>query len=229
MTEQERLIQRFLDDELAPEERVAFLQAIDADSSLRRRWLNLELVVAEAAQLPRLAPSARFLAQVQAKLAPASVSLWDRLRAAITVPRTLEWNLAGAMAAACVALVAVVGLMRLGPERIVEVPVLGIGSQSQTVSLTSEPEAKVFVRLVLLQPGARSVSVAGDFNGWNPSQTTMDRSDGGVWTTTIELKPGRYQYMFVIDGKKWIADPLAREDAGDGFGSNNAVLDVTTL
>lgn len=227
MREQDLLIQRFLDDDLTPEERVAFLQAVDADPSLRRRWLNLELISAEAAQLPRLAPSARFLAQVQAKLAPTSISPWDRLRAAITMPRTLEWNLVGAMAAACVAIVAVVGLMRFTPERIVEAP--DTTRPAQTASLEAGQVTKVYVRLVLLQPGAHSVSVAGDFNGWNPSKTTMDRSDGGVWTTTIQLKPGRYQYMFVIDGKQWIADPLAKEDAGDGFGSNNAVLDVTTL
>ena len=227
MREQDLLIQRFLDDDLAPEERVAFLQAVDADSALRRQWLNLELVVAEAAQLPRLAPSARFLSQVQAKVAPASISLWDRLRAAITAPRSLEWNLAGAMAAACVAVVAVVGLMRFAPERIVEVPVPVAGSQAQTASLAPGQETKVFVRLVLLQPGARSVSVAGDFNGWNPGQTQLERSEGGMWTATIALKPGRYQYMFVIDGKQWIADPLAAEGEGDGFGSQNAVLDVS--
>ncbi|MBI5672411.1 MAG: glycoside hydrolase family 13, partial [Nitrospirae bacterium] len=52
------------------------------------------------------------------------------------------------------------------------------------------------------------------------------RSDGGVWTATIPLKPGRYQYMFVIDGKQWIADPLAPEETTDGFGAQNAVLDV---
>lgn len=226
MFEQDLLIQRFLDDDLAPEERVAFLQAVDADPSLRRRWLNLELVVAEAAQLPRLAPAARFLAQVQAKLAPASISRWDRLRAAVMVPRTLEWNLAGAMVVACVALVAVVGLLRFVPERIVEVPAPVVGSQAQTASLPPGQETKVFVRLVLLQPGARSVSVAGDFNGWNPAQTPMERSDGGMWTATLPLKPGRYQYMFVIDGKQWIADPLAADGTGDGFGSQNAVLDV---
>ncbi|OQW63105.1 MAG: hypothetical protein BVN29_17815 [Nitrospira sp. ST-bin5] len=88
-------------------------------------------------------------------------------------------------------------------------------------------EFKVFVRLVLLQPGAQSVSVAGDFNGWNPEQTKLERSEGGMWTATIPLKPGRYQYMFVIDGKQWIADPLADEASGDGFGSENAVLDVS--
>ena len=227
MQEQELLIQRFLDDDLTPEERVTFLQAMDADSSLRRRWLNLELVVIQAAQLPRVAPSARFLAQVQAKLAPESISLWDRLRAAVTLPRTLEWNLVGAMAAACVAVVAVVGLLRIGPERIVEVPVPVVGGQAQQASFAPGQESTVFVRLVLLQPGAKSVSVAGDFNGWNPGQTQLERSEGGLWTATIPLKPGRYQYMFVIDGKQWIADPLAAEGAGDGFGAQNAVLDVS--
>ena len=226
MREQDLLIQRFLDDDLTPEERVAFLQVVDTDPSLRRRWLNLELVVAEAAQLPRLAPSARFLAQVQGKLALAPTSLWDRLRAMVTVPRTLEWNFAGAMAAASVVLVAVVGLLQFAPERIVEVPVPVAGNQAQTASFATGQESKVYVRLVLLQPDARSVSVAGDFNDWNPGQTKLERSEGGMWTATIALKPGRYQYMFVIDGKQWVADPLAEEGAGDGFGAKNAVLDV---
>ena len=38
MQEQELLIQRFLDGDLTPEERVTFLRTVDADSSLRRRW-----------------------------------------------------------------------------------------------------------------------------------------------------------------------------------------------
>jgi len=226
MREQDLLIQRFLDDDLSPEERVTFLQSVDADPSLRRRWLNLELVVAEAAQLPRLAPSARFRAQVQGKLALAPTSLWDRLRASVMVPRTLEWNFAGAMAAASVVLVAVAGLLQFAPERIVEVPVPIAGGQAQTASFAPGQESKVYVRLVLLQPDARSVSVAGDFNDWNPGQTKLERSEGGMWTATIALKPGRYQYMFVIDGKQWVADPLAEEGTGDGFGSQNAVLDV---
>ncbi len=51
MTEPELLIQRFLDHDLTPEERVVFLQTVDADSALRRRWLNLEMVIAEAEDL----------------------------------------------------------------------------------------------------------------------------------------------------------------------------------
>lgn len=49
----------------------------------------------------------------------------------------------------------------------------------------------------------------------------------GMWTATNLLKPGRYQYMFGIDAKQWIADFLAGEASGDGFGSENAERDVS--
>lgn len=225
MNEQELLIQRFLDDDLMPEERVAFLQAVDLNPMLRRRWLNLEMVVAEAVRLPRLTPSLKFFNELKAKVAPPDPSWWERVWGVVTTPRTLEWNLAGGMAVVCAVLVAVAGLLRVMPERVVEVPVATVPSQTIAAGIHQEAP-QVFVRLVLLQPGARSVSVAGDFNGWNPANTPLERSDGGMWTATIPLKPGRYQYMFVIDGKQWIADPLATEEATDGFGSQNAVLDV---
>jgi hypothetical protein len=225
MHEPEILIQRFLDQDLTPEERVAFLQAVDADSALRRRWLNVEMVVAEAARLPRLTPSPRFLNELKSKIAQPAPSWWERVWAAVTTPRTLEWNLAGAMAAACLVLLATAGLLTMVPERVVEVPVAM--APAQTIGGgTKQDIPRVFVRLILLQPGARSVSVAGDFNGWNPAQTPLERSDGGMWTATIPLKPGRYEYMFVVDGKQWIADPLATDAATDGFGAQNAVLDV---
>ena len=225
MDEQELMVQRFLDRDLTPEERVAFLQSVDIDPALRRSWLNLEMVVAEAAQLPRITPSAKFMSQLKAKVAPFPISLWDRVCAVITAPHTLEWNLGGAMAAACVAVVALIGVVKIVPERIVEVPV--VSTQAQSIAASPDRESRVFVRLVLLQPGAQSVAVAGDFNGWNPGQTKLERSEGGLWTATIPLKPGRYQYMFVIDGKQWIADPLAGEASGDGFGAENAVLDIS--
>lgn len=226
MDEQDVLIQRFLDQDLTPDERVQFLEQVDADPRLRREWLNLEMVVAEAGRLPRITPSTQFTARVLATLEAEPRGLLDRLTAWITAPRTLQWNLGGAMAVAAVAILAVAGLLQVMPERIVEVPT---GSPSvQSVSFEQAQEPATYVRLVLVQPGAQSVSVAGDFNGWNPGRTRMERSAGGVWTTTIRLKPGHYQYMFVINGTHWIADPLATEDAGDGFGSQNAVIDVGT-
>lgn len=225
MKEPELLIQRFLDHDLTPEERVAFLQTVDADPKLRRQWLNLEMVIAEATRLPKLTPSLKFLSALKATVAPPASSWWERWWAAVTTTRRLEWNLAGALASACLVLVAVAGLLTMVPERIVEVPVVMAPAETIATGAKLE-EPKVFVRLVLLQPGARSVSVAGDFNGWNPARTPLERSDSGMWTATIPLKPGRYEYMFVIDGKQWIPDPLATEAATDGFGAQNAVLDV---
>jgi len=225
MDDQDLLIQRFLDQDLAPEERVRFLETVDANPQLRRQWLNLEMIVVEAGRLPKITPSRQFTAGVLAKLDAKPNGFFHRLAELLTVPRTLEWNLTGALTTACVTLVAIWALVQVRPERIVEVPVAA--APAQTVSLGNGQETKVYVRLVLLQPEAHSVSVAGDFNGWNPAQTKLERSEGGLWTATIALKPGRYQYMFVIDGKQWIADPFAADDAGDGFGSQNAVLDVS--
>ena len=226
MEEHELLLQRFLDQDLTPEERVAFLQAIDANPVLRRSWLNLEMVSAEAAQLPRIAPSAKLIGRLKTmRVPPAPPSVWERVRTFITVSRTLEWNLVGGTVVLCAAAAAAVTVfINLWPERMVEVPVAN--APARTIAVGTEQAPTVFVRVVLLQPMAQSVSIAGDFNGWNPTQNRLERSDGGVWTVTLPLKPGRYQYMFVIDGKQWIPDPLATEEATDGFGSQNAVLDV---
>jgi 1,4-alpha-glucan branching enzyme len=88
------------------------------------------------------------------------------------------------------------------------------------------PPSTVPVRLVVVHPGARSVQVAGDFNQWNPALTPLVEASNGAWTVTISLEPGRYEYMFLVDGREWIADPSALEHNDDGFGSRNAVLDV---
>jgi hypothetical protein len=137
-------------------------------------------------------------------------------------PHVFEWNLAGA--ATCVALLAVGGV------------IAGIGtrSSSTTPSVPPAPVAasaapsheRVLVRLVVVHPGARTVQAAGDFNGWNPTETPLEQVSNGAWTVTIPLEPGRYEYQFVVDGEQWIADPFAVEQNDDGFGSRNAVLDV---
>ena len=66
-----------------------------------------------------------------------------------------------------------------------------------------------------------AVFLAGDFNGWNPTATRMERMGDGFCRAEVELEEGRHLYKFVVDGK-WIADPanLAREpDGHDGFNS----------
>ncbi len=86
---------------------------------------------------------------------------------------------------------------------------------------------KVQFMLNLQNAEAKSVSIVGDFNDWQVGKNLLSDPDGdGIWVGELILKPGKYQYVFVIDGKKWIPDPRAREISKDGFGSINSVIEV---
>ena len=75
-------------------------------------------------------------------------------------------------------------------------------------------------------PGAGSVHVAGEFNDWNPTADAMSDPDGdGVFSVTLPLAQGSYQYKFVVDGN-WQEDPNAADSADDGFGGKNSVIVV---
>ncbi len=70
------------------------------------------------------------------------------------------------------------------------------------------------------------VLVAGDFNGWVPDAgVLLDRHEDGSWTKYLPLKPGRYEYKLVVDGR-WIADPLNPKQVVNAVGTRNSVLDV---
>ena len=90
---------------------------------------------------------------------------------------------------------------------------------------TSDSGIDKNVTFFLERPGARSVSVAGTFNDWNPEKTPMSADLEGTWKITIPLKPGRYEYRFVVDGQ-WLSDPNARESVTNQFGGTNSVVAV---
>ena len=72
---------------------------------------------------------------------------------------------------------------------------------------------------------AESVSVAGDFNGWNHVTTPLKRNRSGLWTTeVVGPRAGRYEYKFVIDGNRWLEDPSNGMKTPDTFGGLNSVL-----
>jgi hypothetical protein len=99
--------------------------------------------------------------------------------------------------------------------------------QGATPSQPPEGSATIYVQFVLEAPGASSVAVAGDFNGWTPELALSDPDGDGIWMGRIPLEPGLHQYMFVIDGSQWMTDPHAQRYADDGFGNRNAILVVT--
>lgn len=93
-------------------------------------------------------------------------------------------------------------------------------------SVAAHAAASATVRFTLLAPGAASVSLVGDFNGWNPAALPLRRSrDGRTWEIDVPLAPGRYAYSFVIDGAL-AADPSAPRAVGDDFGSPSSVIMV---
>ncbi len=80
------------------------------------------------------------------------------------------------------------------------------------------------VWFVVAYPEAQSVTVAGDFNGW--TETPLKRGKDGIWTIRLDLKPGRYEYAFKIDGKKWVPDPRADEYVKTYGNQYNSVIYV---
>jgi len=102
----------------------------------------------------------------------------------------------------------------------------GIGRQTSAVRVAAAPAATSTVTFVLVAPGARSVAVAGDFDGWDPARLPMQRSPSGLWTVDVPLAPGRYQYAFVLDGRRFVADPAAPRAVGDDFGTPSSVVTV---
>jgi len=63
------------------------------------------------------------------------------------------------------------------------------------------------VIFTFIDPTARTVSVAGDFNGWSKAETPLGTDGTGRWTGARALLEGIYQYKFVVDGSRYVLDP----------------------
>lgn len=96
---------------------------------------------------------------------------------------------------------------------------------SAPAAVAQTPES-VYVKFVLYAPGAHQVSVAGTFNGWDAQATPLaPAGTSGVWAATLSLPAGQHLYSFVVDGRRWVADPTA-PGVDDGFGRRNSILAV---
>src|SRR2546426_285325 len=96
-------------------------------------------------------------------------------------------------------------------------------------SLPSElrPALERLAQFVGRFPGARSVEVVGSFTDWRSGAIPLQDDDhDGVWQTEVVLPAGEHEYMFVVDGERWVADPLAGRYVDDGFGRQNAIIIV---
>jgi chromosome partitioning protein len=72
---------------------------------------------------------------------------------------------------------------------------------------------------------AKKVLIAGDFNNWSPMSTPMTNRRPGEFWTCLPLRPGRYRYRFVVDGK-WMTDPHNKYVEANQFGELNNIVEV---
>jgi hypothetical protein len=211
MNMDERRLRRWLDRELCDAEAEAFLPSLTGAE--REEARALAALASAAADLPRASPSdgfaSRAMARVRARRPPRR-SVWTWLRAPALSP---IMALAGALAIAA-------GAFGLAERR------SGSYLERTAPAVSPRAAAEVVARLAYRAPLAREVAVAGDFNAWKPGTARMRRGQGGVWAVELPLAPGRrYEYMFVVDGR-WVTDPTAPASVDDGFGGQNAVLDL---
>ena len=214
------------------------------DERIAERDEMIDRVRGALTPLPHVAPSsiARVLAATAQRTPP---SAWARFAEWIAVP---SLSLARAGAFAMVALV--VGFAargawtsRDGGTRVAEAPLARAGervaaagaqdgaARGEASGATAMPAAssaaRVAVQLVFDAPAARSVSVVGDFNDWQPSAAPMHRIEAGQpWTALVMVPPGRHTYAFLVDGTRWTADPRAPRATDDDFGKSGSVLFV---
>ncbi len=67
-----------------------------------------------------------------------------------------------------------------------------------------------FVEFSLKAGKAKAVELVGDFNSWKPGVLPLSR-DGKNWRIMVPLPPGRYRYLFRVDGQTRL-DPQARSE-----------------
>jgi hypothetical protein len=56
-------------------------------------------------------------------------------------------------------------------------------------------------------PPGETITIAGSFNGWDPFMYKMRESVPGIYSLTLSLPPGQYNYVFYHRGQR-ILDPI---------------------
>ena len=71
----------------------------------------------------------------------------------------------------------------------------------------------------------KQFQIAGDFSNWVAGDYPTKRRGDSLFIE-VPLKPGIYQYKFVLNGEAWIADPNAVNFSTDPYGGQNSILKI---
>ena len=76
---------------------------------------------------------------------------------------------------------------------------------------------------------ADRIYLVGDFNNWNPRDTTLNQNRNGTWQTMLDLPSGRsYQFRYLINGD-WYTDNQAESRPVEQNGLYNSVVTTPPL
>jgi len=81
------------------------------------------------------------------------------------------------------------------------------------------------IQFTLSAPAAKKVILTGDFKAWSEKGIRLRKNKEGVWKTAVELKPGRYEYKYLVDNQ-WFLDPSNQQTTSNSYGSHNSVIEV---
>jgi len=217
-----KLLNFYLDQILDRDTTKQVEEHLKSCSTCQEEYLKLKKIVSALSSIsPQIAP-AELTKNIMAKISQEEIQIqssWiDQLKRRVSIPSLsfprkwesiFSFRLVGVTAAAAL---------------IIFFAFTFIFNLPNTSSICS---AEVQFSLKLNNNKTHTVAIAGDFNRWNSGDNLLEDPDGdGIWTGTLKLKPGRYEYMFVLDGKKWVPDPNALRYVKDGFGNKNAILEI---
>lgn len=98
---------------------------------------------------------------------------------------------------------------------------------------TAQHKRHPATRFTCHAPEANRVFLAGAFNDWSPESTPMTKDAEGNWSVAVDLKPGRYEYKFIVDGAWCCGSGHDGEHTGcaecvpNPFGTKNRLIEVT--
>lgn len=95
-------------------------------------------------------------------------------------------------------------------------------------ALKSKPVCKVSFRVSKeMAAGAETVTIVGDFNGWDPIETPMSPLKNGEFTAVLELETGKsYEFRYLVGGELWYNEPEADGFVANVFGGENSLLSL---
>ena len=99
--------------------------------------------------------------------------------------------------------------------------------KKKTVAPKTKNKTAPSTEFSLHAPEANEVYLAGDFNDWQPDSKDyrLRKFKGDIWRKKVKLKPGCYEYQFVVDGQWW-CDPENDSRVTNPYCTENSVIEV---